>query len=276
MKISNLLFYLALITMLVIVPVSMIVSNPITTKGWVFTETRSGYSIYGGQYFRFKSTQTFFLESFEPVYGSNIVNLNVVKEGTDGDVKKMSQPLKRANFIFYFAQEGRLATEFDAIPLLVRDNVNPELYPFNNTETNFLSAIYCEQSSCRFNLESEKTFLNFNFEFIQLASIDGQLRNLTVNVELNTNNFESGLIERTAVHIIKRDENQKIIYRMDHSIQKVSQAARYLRVLDNEFLQIPYLFLLLWIIARVYNKATKYIEENNIRIWYKEKTNPEN
>ncbi len=276
MKISDLIFYFALVTMLLIIPTVLITTNPITSEGWVFTETRSGYSVYEGQYFRFESKDTYYLESFVLARDNGAVNLNILKDGTDGDLKTITQPLKRANFIFYFEKDGNLPTQFDMVPLLVRENSDINQYPFNNTETTFLSNIYCEQSSCRFNLEREIDFFNFNFEFIQVATLNGKPANLTVNVELNTNNFESGLIERTAVHIIKRDENQNIVYRMDHTIKMANKAVRYLRVLDNDFLEIPYLFLAIWIIARIYTKATNYISENNIKLWYKEKIDQDN
>lgn len=256
--------------MIIVIPSFLIFSNPITTTGWVFTEKRTGFSIYEDQYFRFETQETFFLESFQTDQTNGLVKLNIMKDGTDGEVKQIEQPLKRANFIFYFVQEGALPLSFEALPLLVRDNSNVDIYPFNVTESNFLSNIICEQSSCRFNLDRENDFFNFNFEFLQASTINGVPVNLTVNVELNTNNFDSGLIERTAVHIIKRDENQKIIYQEDHTIQVTNQLVRYLRVLDNESLHVPYLLLGVWVLARVYISVSNYIERNKIRLWYKE------
>ncbi len=272
MKKSKILFFVSLFFMIFVLPSFLIFTNPYVDKGWVITETRSGYSIFGGHTLRFEESNTFYLDSFKIDKNNKSATIEVVADGSDGEISTIVQPVKPANYIFYFQiNENGYPSSFSMVPLLVRDNTDLESFPFNTTENDFLRNLICEQENCRFNLEKTIDFFNFNIEFIQQIQTSKGTKNLTVNVEMNTNNYESGLIERTAVHIIKRDENQKIVYRLDHTYKVVNKFQRYIRILDRDNIEIPYLFMAVWIIAEIYQVSINYIEKNNIKFLYKPK-----
>ncbi len=276
MKIIDILFYVTFVSLVFGLPTYLIATNEIIDQGWVVTERISGYTSYKGQLFRYETQNVFYVESFEIIEnnGTKLAAINIVDKGTDGGVETITQPVKGANFVFDFNMSGSYPTYFDISPLLIRDVPQTGSYPFNSTEDTFLRSMRCEQINCRFNLDHEPDFFNINFEFVQLVNWSGTIANMTVNVELNTNNLPNGMIERTAAHVIKRDSQGNIVFVKDHSYQIQSVFARYFRVMDQEDLQIPYLLLAIWIVVRIYQKAMKYMEDNGIKLWYKESRSP--
>ena len=134
--------------------------------------------------------------------------------------------------------------------------------PFIPVDTTILT----KGDNIRFDLENTKTVFSVSLQYYEYHSIDNKLERIKVNTELNSDIYKDGRLKRSAVHIIKQDSAEKIIFDYNHSVKEVDKIYRLFNYFDQPFLWVPLLISIPFLLIFTYIKITGYIRYYGIKI----------
>ena len=101
-------------------------------------------------------------------------------------------------------------------------------------------------------------------EYFEFQLIGDRIEKLKVNTELSTDNYDSGLVFRTNIHIIKRDSQNDIIYDYSQSIQESNLLSRSINLLDIPILWVPFQFFMIIGLVYLYIKINDFLKKLKI------------
>jgi hypothetical protein len=255
-----------LISLLLLIFIIQFIIPVNASDGIIYKETIDSYARINGETLRWESSREFVLRDYkfsETVIDNetvSFVEMEILYDTQRGQIETVIEPMKPANFelLARFLPNGSVL-EYTWDMFLFRDNDHPSVIgdPFDdNVRSNFTIA-----GHRRFDRVSSSKFLSVNLEYFEFQTINYVVKKLRVNTELSANNVDNGRTKKTSIHMIKRD-GDTILFEYNWNIQEVSILYRYLNLLDQPYLLVPYQIGAVFLLIFVYERFRRYWKRN--------------
>ena len=235
----------------------------------LYEEEISGYYEVSNEILRFDTKREFTISQYDTynleLSGQNIpyVNISLIDDTTKGNLENIIQQIKYTNFIptVNYNLDGSInSIEWDMN--LFRLNKSSQANPFDPPVGNIFNNGSLNHRM--FDLVVSSSEFTVALEYFEFQLIGDRIEKLKVNTELSTDNYDSGLVFRTNIHIIKRDSQNDIIYDYSQSIQESNLLSRSINLLDIPFLWVPFQFFMIIGLVYLYIKINDFLKKLKI------------
>ena len=238
----------------------------------IFLEEINSYSYIDGRVYRWDMERQFTLLEFERISETSInetskVELKLLDDTHRGEPEIIVEPSKIMNFdMEFFIHDDRKIEEIRWKTFLTRDVNNPEINagePFSAQELQH----FIVSGNKRFDVKSSPDFFSANLQYSEFHNDSNDIEvKRKVNTELSANNDENGIIIRSAMHIIKRDNESNVIFEYDSSIQRIDGLTKFVNFFDKPYLWIPYQIGFAILALNAYIQGQKYWTKHGLKI----------
>lgn len=235
----------------------------------LYVEQIDAYANIDGEIYRWDSEREFAyyghsLEKDEN--GTTMAKLRMEDDGNYGQVKELVVDYKAANFDLQaeYLPNGSLS-EITWEIIMIRDfkDGSDGGEPFDK----FMYDTVFKNGGRRYDIKSNATYFSVNLLYSEYINVTGSgLKEVKTSTELGTNNEADGTIIRSTIHIIKRDENSKILYDFNKSVQMVSTIRSVFNIFDQPFLWVPIRYLFVFLLIILYRRMNNYLKTHKITI----------
>ncbi len=253
--------------------VSLMILPPVTAErdNIMYIETIDSYSRVDGRTYKWNMEREFTISDYSVYLDNNtekMANIVMMDDSEYGLPHNVSQPYKAFNFnpTARYLDNGSIeAIEWEMFFVRDFEAGGKGSDPFDKDSVKLFTG---NADHRRYDVKSNTTFFTANLQYLERLNIDtdDELEILKVNTEVSTNNREDGYIIRSAIHIIKRDANQDIVFEYSRSIQMVDKLSEFINIFDQPALYVPFKLGIILAFVFAYIKASKLYKKYDISI----------